>query len=504
MPTWDNIRKRGEPARDILGFIWDYWCEKRDWPTIRIVHGKFAKSRVVSEFRRLGTPYVIESEAPFGRIYRLHIIGMLCAPHGDTLYRLLNSFFRFLRDVSENPCHTKIDSTDVQHHLKLTDVETAELGAVLQVANERGFLHMDGSLEPSGNWSFTAPTEIDDLAEMEDLTSSLDGQIAKTFEPNIPVLLDDRVAAASSAFDHLASLASTEPVISDPAASGDRRYQVFVSSTYEDLKLERSKVMQALLMSKCIPAGMELFPAAGETQWDLIKRVIDECDYYIVVLGSRYGSTRSVRGKKVSYTELEFNYAVRKKKVILAFPRRDLLQSNGSTPEPKNAKDCLNRFVRKIMRYRMCREWSTPEQLESEVKTAIAHAIERHPKPGWVRVLSTWKTGKTPVITLPPAAKEVEIKRAEERPETGGCNVKFSDGQTEAGVAAVVRLLVRGNGEAAEMAVQTGIHESYIMTHRFIDVAVKEALVARKQVEGLQGITLTALGRRFAIARAID
>jgi uncharacterized protein DUF4062 len=49
------------------------------------------------------------------------------------------------------------------------------------------------------------------------------------------------------------------------------RYQVFISSTYEDLKLERTEVMQALLELDCIPAGMELFPANNDEQWDFIK-----------------------------------------------------------------------------------------------------------------------------------------------------------------------------------------------------------------------------------------
>jgi hypothetical protein len=59
----------------------------------------------------------------------------------------------------------------------------------------------------------------------------------------------------------------------------DKRYQVFVSSTYVDLIPERNEVMQALLELKCMPAGMELFPAANETQWNWIKKVIDESDY---------------------------------------------------------------------------------------------------------------------------------------------------------------------------------------------------------------------------------
>jgi len=40
----------------------------------------------------------------------------------------------------------------------------------------------------------------------------------------------------------------------------EKRYQVFISSTFEDLQEERQEVMRALLELDCIPAGMELFP----------------------------------------------------------------------------------------------------------------------------------------------------------------------------------------------------------------------------------------------------
>ena len=65
----------------------------------------------------------------------------------------------------------------------------------------------------------------------------------------------------------------------------DKRYQVFVSSTYSDLKDERSKVIQTLTEQDCIPAGMELFPAADMEQFEFIKRIIDDCDYYILIVG---------------------------------------------------------------------------------------------------------------------------------------------------------------------------------------------------------------------------
>jgi hypothetical protein len=65
----------------------------------------------------------------------------------------------------------------------------------------------------------------------------------------------------------------------------DKRYQVFVSSTYADLLIERQKVTQVLMEMDCIPAGMELFPAADEEQWEFIKKIISDCDYYILIIG---------------------------------------------------------------------------------------------------------------------------------------------------------------------------------------------------------------------------
>ena len=72
--------------------------------------------------------------------------------------------------------------------------------------------------------------------------------------------------------------------------SNYKMYQVFVSSTYEDLKDERNKVLQALLRIDCIPIGMEYFNAADEDQFTVIKDLISSCDYYVLILGGKYGS----------------------------------------------------------------------------------------------------------------------------------------------------------------------------------------------------------------------
>ena len=87
----------------------------------------------------------------------------------------------------------------------------------------------------------------------------------------------------------------------------DKRYQVFVSSTYADLKEERRAIIQTVIELNCIPAGMELFPASNEEQFSFIKRVTDDCDYYLLVIAGRYGS---VGTDGISYTEKEFDYAL--------------------------------------------------------------------------------------------------------------------------------------------------------------------------------------------------
>lgn len=53
-----------------------------------------------------------------------------------------------------------------------------------------------------------------------------------------------------------------------------KKYQVFISSTYTDLIEERKKVQEILLMADCIPAGMEAFVATTEEQFQIIKKVI--------------------------------------------------------------------------------------------------------------------------------------------------------------------------------------------------------------------------------------
>ncbi len=86
----------------------------------------------------------------------------------------------------------------------------------------------------------------------------------------------------------------------------DKRYQVFVSSTFTDLIEERQNVIEALIKLRCLPAGMEFFPGSGSDKWEYIKKVIDDCDYYLLVGVTAPPTQRvSVTPKKNTITPLK-------------------------------------------------------------------------------------------------------------------------------------------------------------------------------------------------------
>lgn len=163
----------------------------------------------------------------------------------------------------------------------------------------------------------------------------------------------------------------------------DKRYQIFVSSTYTDLRDERSKVIQTLMEMDCIPAGMELFPALDEEQWNFIKRVIDDCDYYLLIIGGRYGT---VTPEGISYTEKEYDYAVERGLKVIALIHESPEQiPSGKTERSPEAVEKLSKFRDKVSKGRLVKFWTQADQLLGLVALSLGKTIKTYPAVGWVR-----------------------------------------------------------------------------------------------------------------------
>ena len=164
----------------------------------------------------------------------------------------------------------------------------------------------------------------------------------------------------------------------------ETKYQVFISSTYKDLIEERKQVLDTLLKADCIPAGMELFVATDDSQFNVIKKVIDMCDYYILILGKNYGSINPSTG--ISYTEMEYDYAKDKGIPVLVFTIADSATVDPAKCETdKDRIQKLKNFKDKAMKNRLASIWTSTDELVEMVAISIMKAIYNIKRPGWHR-----------------------------------------------------------------------------------------------------------------------
>ena len=173
-----------------------------------------------------------------------------------------------------------------------------------------------------------------------------------------------------------------QPIQVDPM---DKIYQIFVSSTFEDLKMERQEVLAAVVSTGNVPIGMEYFPAGNASPFDYIKKQIDGADYYILIVAGKYGSINE--DTKISYTEMEFDYAISKGIPVAVLLYKDISKLPGSKLEmdDPDKKLKLDAFISKVRTGRMVTFWEDEKDLRMQVKDAISNMIKESPRTGWIR-----------------------------------------------------------------------------------------------------------------------
>lgn len=166
----------------------------------------------------------------------------------------------------------------------------------------------------------------------------------------------------------------------------DRKYQIFISSTYKDLIPEREKVRDVILSMYHFPIGMEMFNAADEEQWEIIQETIDSSDYYILILGKRYG-TLITKGTDagISYTEKEYRYAVSKGIPVLTFIKKDKAITSDNVDQDPAKLQKLNALVKEITGIREADWFENVDELGTKVSLALHKQMDRKKRPGWVR-----------------------------------------------------------------------------------------------------------------------
>jgi hypothetical protein len=175
-----------------------------------------------------------------------------------------------------------------------------------------------------------------------------------------------------------------------------KKLQVFVSSTYQDLREERQAAVEAILSAGHIPAGMELFAAGDQSQMNVIKQWIDESDVFLLILGGRYGSIEAESAK--SYIQLEYEYAVEHGKPHFAVVIDDKhlkkkVRRLGPDVMEQDNPSKLKEFRQQLLSNRLVKFWSDPRDIKLAIYEALADFGRRSDVTGWIPGSQSVDTG---------------------------------------------------------------------------------------------------------------
>ncbi|WP_338592059.1 DUF4062 domain-containing protein [Paenibacillus sp. Y5S-9] len=195
----------------------------------------------------------------------------------------------------------------------------------------------------------------------------------------------------------------------------EKKLQVFISSTYLDLKEERQKAVEAVLRARHIPAGMELFTAASKSQWAVIEGWIKESDTLMLIFGGKYGSVEPDSGK--SYTQLEYEFALKHNIPVFAIILDDkflarkkyenheqkIYESEVDKPQTEKYQE-----FRELVSENLYKSVTNIDQISTEVTLVLKELIDRDETEynfkGWVRAQQIEKENN--VYTISPKLLE--------------------------------------------------------------------------------------------------
>jgi hypothetical protein len=139
-----------------------------------------------------------------------------------------------------------------------------------------------------------------------------------------------------------------------------------------------------LLECDAFPSGMEMFPAADDDAWTLIRRIIDGCDYYLLVIAGKYGSVDPSSG--LSYTEMEYDYAVAASKPVMAFLYKDVDGLRADQCESTDeGREKYNNFRQKVQKAKHVKYWKSLDDLPGQVALSYTKFVRDYPATGWMR-----------------------------------------------------------------------------------------------------------------------
>ena len=159
-----------------------------------------------------------------------------------------------------------------------------------------------------------------------------------------------------------------------------KKYFVFVSSTREDLKAERREIIRIVSELGAVPVTLEAFNIANEEDRRIIRKAVEECDYFINLTAHRAGEEI---GKSYAL-EIEYSWALKAGIPVLALIIGEKARWKASKKDKdENAVKALAAFKKKLEGHTFD-TWVNLADLRQKALAMITREMNLNPRCGWV------------------------------------------------------------------------------------------------------------------------
>jgi hypothetical protein len=159
-----------------------------------------------------------------------------------------------------------------------------------------------------------------------------------------------------------------------------KKYLVYISSTHDDLKTERLELTRIVSELGAVPVTMDGFDITVEEDCKIIRKTIEDCDYFLNLTAHKYGEAAG----KYYALELEYCIAAKARIPVLAL----IIGEKARWKETKKEKDpavkkALEAFKKRLEGHTHD-TWVNLGDLRQKALTLLSREMNLNPRRGWV------------------------------------------------------------------------------------------------------------------------
>ena len=163
--------------------------------------------------------------------------------------------------------------------------------------------------------------------------------------------------------------------------TNNMRYHIFVGSTLDDLKNERKELLRIIMELGHIPVMADYFDDTARNTPKLLEKVIEECDYFIALIGNKYSASDGT----ILPLLAEHAIAVKKGIPVLALVIDDKVRSKPAKKEKDAAVISRLNTIKDKLRSGPCETWTNLPDLCLKAQTLLLQELNINARPGWIR-----------------------------------------------------------------------------------------------------------------------